>query len=178
MFNNDVVLDDIETSILIMTQKEDLNPSLLSSLNKAILTDKFSLVLDGEQFYGYVFCFNDKDLGIYTSPLYNHLDINKEFGRCLIIEWRVCQEIFSVYGVFPRQTKVTYAIDDKPNFSVYREVFLNSFYIYENNKEFHNIGIHCIEDVGSWFFRVAGFYTNMTEEFIAYLYKSKLVNLF
>ena len=145
MFDNDFILDDIETSILIMTQKEDLNSSLLSSLDKAIFTDKFSLVLVGEQFYGYVFCFNDKDLGIYTSPLYNHLDINKEFGRCLIIEWRVCQEVFSVY---------------------------------ENNKELHNIGIHCIEEVGSWFFRVAGFYTDMTEKLLDYLYKSNLVKLF
>lgn len=52
MFDNDFILDDIETSVLIMTKKEDLNSSLLSSLDKAIFTDKFSLVLDGEQFYG------------------------------------------------------------------------------------------------------------------------------
>lgn len=30
MLDSSVNLDDIETSILIMTQKEDLNPSLLS----------------------------------------------------------------------------------------------------------------------------------------------------
>lgn len=69
MFDNVSNSDDIETSILIMTQKEDLNSSLLSSLDKAIFTDKFSLVLDGEQFYGYVFCFSDKSLGIYTTPI-------------------------------------------------------------------------------------------------------------
>lgn len=80
--------------------------------------------------------------------------------------------------VFPRQTKVFYAIDDKPNFSAYRELLLNSFYICENNKELHNIGIHCIEEVGSWFFRLAGFYTDMTEKLLDYLYKSNLVKLF
>ena len=178
MLDSSVNLDDIETSILIMTQKEDLNPSLLSSLDKAIFSNKFSIVLNGEQFYGYIYGFNDKDLGIYTTPLYNHLDIYEEFGRCLIIEWRVCQEVFAVYGVFPRDKKVTYAVDDKPNFTADRELFLNSFDVYKDNKALHDIGISCIGEVGGWFFRVACFYTDMTEELLDYLYKTNLVKLF
>ena len=134
--------------------------------------------MNGEQFYGYIYGFNDKDLGIYTSPLYNHLDIYEEFGRCLIIEWRVRQEVFTVYGVFPRDKKVTYAVDDKPNFTANRELFLNSFNVYKDNKELHDIDMHCIIEICEWFFRVAGFYSDMTEELLDYFYKTNLIKLF
>lgn len=163
-------LDDIENSYLIVLENSEL-PSCLSTLhNLSIYRKNFSFKVDEKEYYVWIFGLEKSDDALVAKPLYESFDIVNDFGRCLIVEWKCPAEYFGVYGsnkIF--SSIVLYGVDDTEHGEVYREVFLNAFDWFSDNKRLREIGIYCMSDVESWFFRVCGFYSSETEELLRLL---------
>lgn len=119
-------LDDLETTVLILTEKEELSERVSSLEGISLHTEKFSLVLDNTTFNWFIFALSHSDSELAVQPLYKTLNIKEEFSRCLVLEWRYKSEKFSCYVIYPSSMKddnVRFDVDDdRPN-SFDRETF-------------------------------------------------------
>ena len=171
-------LDDIENSYMIVLENSDL-PFCLSTLhNLSIYRENFSFIADEKEYYVWIFGLENSTEDLVTKPLYETLDIVNIFDRCLILEWKIMSEYFSVYGGYRLfSDKLIFGVDDTKHGEINREIFLNAFDWFSSNKTLRTIGSNCMSEVEGWFFRVFGLYSSETEELLRKL-KSIGVSIF
>lgn len=156
VMNTNVLLNNIRNVIFIVSQKEEVFSVQLSLKEHSVFSKSFSLLLDSDTFYCSIYCIEGIDLDLIKQPLYETVDIDKEFGRCVIIEWKYDVSFFSVYGVMPEHIKredfpITYAINDESDLGTNKErlQFIGSFDWFSKDKKLASKSIpnlHEVED--------------------------------
>lgn len=185
VMNTNVSLNNIRNIIFIVSQKEEVSSVQLSLKEHSVFSKSFSLVLDSDTFYCSIYCMEGIDLDLIKQPLYETVDIDKEFGRCVIIEWKYDVSFFSVYGVMPERIKredfpITYAINDESDLGTNKErlQFIESFNWFSKDKKLASNSITNLSKVEDWLFRASCFYSSMTESLLEEMIKKDIVKYF
>lgn len=185
VMNTDVSLNNIRNVIFIVSQKEEVFSVQLSLKEHSVFSKSFSLVLDSDTFYCSIYCMEGIDLDLIKQPLYETVDIDKEFGRCVVIEWKYDVSFFSVYGVMPERIKredfpITYAINDESDLGTNKErlQFISSFDWFSTDKKVASQSIPNLNEVEDWLFRASCFYSSMTEDLLEEMIKQDIVKYF
>lgn len=185
VMNTNVSFNNIRNIIFIVSQKEEVSSVQLSLKEHSVFSKSFSLVLDSDTFYCSIYCIEGIDLDLIKQPLYETVDIDKEFGRCVIIEWKYDVSFFSVYGVMPERIKredfpITYAINDESDLGTNKErlQFIESFNWFSEDKKLASNSITNLNKVEDWLFRASCFYSSMAESLLEEMIKQDTVKYF
>lgn len=185
VMNTNVSFNNIRNIIFIVSQKEEVSSVQLSLKEQSVFSKSFSLLLDSDTFYCSIYCIEGIDLDLIKQPLYETVDIDKEFGRCVVIEWKYDVSFFSVYGVMPEHIKkddfpITYAINDESDLGTNNERlrFVSSFDWFSKDKKLASKSIPNLHEVEDWLFRASCFYSSMTENLLEEMIKQDIVKYF
>ena len=149
-----------KSSFLIVTEKENLNHTLLSSLGKCDFTDKFEIHCGQGKFYVWMFGGISESVDLVSHQLYCNNNLNDCFGKCLIVGWIPSQKSFEIYGV-PNSSKpeLIYGVSSL-NPLRDRQVFIDTV-----KSDCSYIDYECT------FFRCSYFYSDFTDLFVAEIRK-------
>lgn len=164
MISNDFSINN-KSTFLIVTEKEDLNPTLLSSLEQCDFTDKFEIECSQGKFYIWMFGGISESSELSKTQLYNSIDLYTELGRCMVIDWTPSKTSFEVYGIPSNiDLNLAYGISSS-NPLQDRIEFIDI--IKRDLSDYNYAGL-----VGA-FFRCCVFYSDFTDLFIAEIRKRK-----
>lgn len=181
VMDTDVYSEDIADVILIVSQKEEISDITSRLEERSLVTKNFTTVLGSDKFYCSMHCFGKIDFDLIKQPLYEVLDIEKEFGRCIVIELKFDVSFFSVYGIDSNSSRLCRALEDDRESGTFieREIFINATcYFDEKNKSLRSVWRGCLKDVRDWFFRVSYFSNDMTDKLIQEMNKNDITKYF
>ena len=159
---NALKLSNINNTILILTENDNLPISLSSLKEDAKFVTNFTIPTSSTTLSGWIFVIEGLDNELVRSPLYESLDLEKELKRHLVLEWKNDIGYFSCYSSSNK------AFDDKKVTLNERDTFL--YALDSSTKD--------LELVKSWFSDILSIDNQDTENFINFVSDNGLSDYF